>query len=172
MDVPLSDSLTLSLTFSYVGSFLYDDLTKRFKEDRRRLLAKRALTNEAADDSSTSSEEPPDDSDNDSDDSQSASDLEPDSEDEGMAKNIRIKSKPSGDDSESDSTGDRDKPSSTEKRAGGDGGNEQKNLGGTEKSITHRQESTRSLALELLNMDVGYSSDEGGDEDNAFYVSS
>lgn len=81
-----------------------------------------------------------------------------------MAENIRIKN------SENDS--DRDAPNMAEKRAESDEMNKQKNSGGTEKSITHRQETTRSLAFELLNMDVGYSSDEGGDEDNAFYVSS
>ena len=35
----------------------------------------------------------------------------------------------------------------------------------------NKQESTRHLAYGLLGIDVGYSSDEGGDEDVAHYVS-
>jgi hypothetical protein len=38
-------------------------------------------------------------------------------------------------------------------------------------SILIQQESTRYLAFGLLDLDVGYSSDEGGDEDVAYYVS-
>jgi len=38
------------------------------------------------------------------------------------------------------------------------------------KSVT-KQESTRHLAYSLLDIDVGYSSDEGGDENVAYYVS-
>lgn len=149
------------------GGFLYDDITTRCKEDRRRLLAKRALAMEAEDDSSTSSEELPDDSDNDSDDSQSASDLEPDSEDEGMAKRGRNK-KYSVDDDDSDFSGG-DKPNSTENDKEEE--KESSDAKGVSLTVTHKQETTRSLAFELLDMDVGYSSDEGGDEDNAHYVS-
>ena len=39
------------------------------------------------------------------------------------------------------------------------------------KAITRKQESTRFLAYELLDMDVGYSSDEGAADDAAYYVS-
>jgi len=37
-------------------------------------------------------------------------------------------------------------------------------------AILHREETTQSLAFRLLDMDVGYSSDECGDEDRAFFV--
>lgn len=37
-------------------------------------------------------------------------------------------------------------------------------------SVVVRNETTRSLAYRLLDMDVGYSSDEGGDDDCAYYV--
>jgi hypothetical protein len=40
----------------------------------------------------------------------------------------------------------------------------------TEPGILHRQETTRSLAYRLLGTDVGYTSDEGGDDDCAFYL--
>ncbi|KAG7355569.1 SNF2/helicase domain containing protein [Nitzschia inconspicua] len=36
--------------------------------------------------------------------------------------------------------------------------------------LTIRPEKTHSLAFRLLNMDVGYSSDEGGDEDQAYFI--
>ena len=36
--------------------------------------------------------------------------------------------------------------------------------------VIQRQETTRSLSLRLLDIDVGYSSDEGGDEDIAYYL--
>lgn len=39
-----------------------------------------------------------------------------------------------------------------------------------EAALTVRPEKTQSLAFRLLNMDIGYSSDEGGDEDQAFFI--
>ena len=39
-----------------------------------------------------------------------------------------------------------------------------------ENPMVVRQETTRSLAFRLLNIDVGYSSDEGGDDESAFYL--
>jgi hypothetical protein len=39
-----------------------------------------------------------------------------------------------------------------------------------ETSLTIRPEKTQSLAFRLLNMDIGYSSDEGGDEDKAYFI--
>lgn len=39
-----------------------------------------------------------------------------------------------------------------------------------EAPVVIKQETTRSLALRLLDTDVGYSSDEGGDEDCAFFL--
>jgi hypothetical protein len=37
-------------------------------------------------------------------------------------------------------------------------------------SLVYRQETTRSLAFRLLDVDVGYSSDEAGDEDCAYFI--
>jgi hypothetical protein len=39
-----------------------------------------------------------------------------------------------------------------------------------EASLMIRPEKTQSLAFRLLNMDIGYSSDEGGDEDRAYFI--
>jgi hypothetical protein len=39
-----------------------------------------------------------------------------------------------------------------------------------ETSLTILPEKTESLAFRLLNMDIGYSSDEGGDEDKAYFI--
>lgn len=38
------------------------------------------------------------------------------------------------------------------------------------RSLTIQREKTRSLASRLLNLDIGYSSDEGGDEDCTYYI--
>jgi hypothetical protein len=150
------------------GKYLYDYTTKQYKSDRRRLLAKRALASEAeGDDSSTSSEEAPD-SDNDSDGS-SASDLDVDSEDEDLMMEKR-RGKPVADDSDSEASGDdgeEKKSSDIEKTP-----ESKSELTNPEaKTFTQKQQSTRCLAFELLDLDVGYSSDEGGDEDNAYFVS-
>jgi len=40
----------------------------------------------------------------------------------------------------------------------------------SEPGILHRQETTRSLAYRLLDVDLGYSSDEGGDDDCAYFL--
>lgn len=36
--------------------------------------------------------------------------------------------------------------------------------------VRYREETTRSLAVRLLDVDLGYSSDEGGEEDNAYFL--
>jgi len=154
-----------------LGHYMFEDLSKTFKEDRRRLLAKRSLAlleeEEDADDSSTSSEEASDDS-VDSDDSDSdATGIEPDSEDEAL---LRERESTDSGDSQGDAVG-------TATNTAVDGNSK----GSTEtakKDISDlllganvsRQASTQHLALSLLGMDVGYSSDEGGDEDVAHYI--
>jgi hypothetical protein len=50
-------------------------------------------------------------------------------------------------------------------------GNETSDLVGSD-YVVCKLESTRNLAYRVLGIDVGYSSDEGGDEDAAYYVSS
>lgn len=173
------------------GRYLYKNISTRCKADRRRLLAKRALASEAyKDESSTSSEDLPDDSDNDSDDSQSASDLEPDSDDEDLLLEKHAEgSRASESDNETSRGAEgrvgeykeprndyQDYDGEEKKAPESEEASEQKpalqnTSTSLRKPVTHRQKSTQCLAFELLGIDVGYSSDEGGDEGNAYFVS-
>lgn len=169
----LSDA-GISTSCGSLGRYLYEDISATFKEDRRRLLAKRSLAllkaeEDDDDDESTSSEEASRDSNDDSDSDDSASGLEADSEDEAL-----LQEKDSTDDDDSQGDTDNAAPS----RSLGNGGSPTKS--GEEKELldlidananANKQESTRHLAYGLLGIDVGYSSDEGGDEDVAHYVS-
>mmetsp|Transcript_4601 Transcript_4601/g.10378 ORF Transcript_4601/g.10378 Transcript_4601/m.10378 type:complete len:2557 (+) Transcript_4601:190-7860(+) len=165
-----------------LGRFLYDDLSKTYKEERRRLLAKRSLAlikaEEEKDNESTSSEGSAVGSDNDSDSDDSASDIEPDSEDEAL-----LRERQSGSDDSDDSQGNGEATPEDASRAENnarleEGGSEEKksteisdllDAPGLE-SVLYKQESTQHLAYGLLGLDVGYSSDEGGDEDVAYYI--
>ena len=149
-----------------LGKFLYDDIVKECKKDRRRLLAKRsmALLAEEGDDDSTSSEEIGDSSDESSDDS-SASDVEFDRDDEDLV----MEGGNSGESGEaSDAEEEEGNETSEEKKTESPLMDKVEDL--VNKSVL-KQESTRHLAYSLLDIDVGYSSDEGGDENVAYYVS-
>lgn len=181
-----------------LGQFLYHDMSRTYKEDRRRWLAKRslALVNAEEDDeeSSTSSEDAGGESDDDSDSEGSASGIE--SEDDAVVQLMQSESNVS-DDSDNGSQGSREAPRqdtfAEEKKESEDA----KSLEGPKNSMDKKdtepkpegtqvselinrprlqsvlcqQETTRHLAYSLLGLDIGYSSDEGGDEDVAYYVS-
>jgi len=179
-----------------LGRFFYDDVSRTLKEDRRRLLAKRSLAlikaEEEKDDDSTSSEEAEvsDGSDGESDSDGSASDIEMDNSDDEAI----LQEKDSGTDDESDDSMNGSKSSNevapkedttgAEKNATEENGGIKKEIESpheTKKipepivtpgleSVLCKQESTRHLAYGLLGLDVGYSSDEGGDEDVAYYI--
>jgi hypothetical protein len=151
-----------------LGKFLYDDIVKECKKDRRRMLAKRsmALLAEEADDESTSSEEVGDSSDDNSDDS-SASDVEFDRDDEDLV----IEGANSD---ESAGASDREDGNETSGESKAESPKSDKVVDLLNKSVHKsvlKQESTRHLAYSLLDIDIGYSSDEGGDENVAYYVS-
>lgn len=163
-----------------LGKFLDADLRKRFKSDRRRLLAKRSLAlinDNESDGDSSSSDDAADDLDDDSDSDGSASDIEPDSEDDAL---LQEKGEEDSDASMANSaTG---KAADTERNAIQTQAIEEDNATADRRvsdiidapglsSILVKQESTRHLAYGLLDLDVGYSSDEGGDEEVAYYVS-
>ena len=172
-----------------LGSYLYDNLSTAFKTDRRRLLAKRSLalirSEEEKDGNSTSSDDAADELEDDSD--ESALDIEPDSEDEALLKK-KVFSSDDSYDSKDDSKGIVNAPSGDASVANEivqpQGVTKENEATAAQKEIkvpieapelefvTHKQESTRHLAYRVLGIDVGYSSDEGGDEDVAYYVSS
>ena len=173
-----------------LGRYLHDDLSAALRTDRRRLLAKRSLALIRAeaekDGESTSSDDAADGLDDDSDSDESV-DIEPDSEDEALL-NEKSSSSDDSDNSTDDSRSIGNAPSGN----AFDADEIVQSLGVTkesektvaEKEITeiieapelesvmYKQESTRHLAYRILGMDIGYSSDEGGDEDVAYYVSS
>jgi SNF2 family DNA or RNA helicase len=170
-----------------LGRYLRNDLSTAFRTDRRRLLAKRSLAlirAEGKDGESTSSDDTADELDDDSESDESA-DIEPDSEDEAL-----LQEKSSSSDDSSNSTDDSrsignapfGNTSDTEKNVASQGAATENKASVEEKetndhiealkseSVTYKQESTRHLAYKILGIDVGYSSDEGGDEDIAYYV--
>jgi len=162
----------LSTSCGSLGRFLYKDLSSKYKEDRRRLLAKRSLAllkaEEEKDEESTSDNESASDDSDDSDSDESASGIEPDSEDEALLQE---------NESDSDSQGDAG-DALTSGGALASVGDGKDNKTQAEKELSElidaqvsKQESTRHLDYGLLGLDVGYSSDEGGDEDVAYYVS-
>ena len=146
-----------------LGKYLYNDIVGECKRDRRRLLAKRslALLAEEGDDDSTSSEEI-DSSDESSDDS-SASDVEFDRDDEDI-----VMGGGESDESEGASVAEEENEAVGEEKTESPTKDEVDDI--INKSVV-KQESTRHLAYSLLDIDVGYSSDEGGDENAAYYVS-
>jgi len=114
--------------------------------------------------------------DDDSDSDGSVSDIEPDSEDEALLQEKGTgdsdtsmagsegRETPTGNAAESNTIREENKPT-LEKEASAI-----IDAPGL-KSVLVKQESTRHLAYGLLDLDVGYSSDEGGDDDVAYYVS-
>mmetsp|Transcript_18297 Transcript_18297/g.37033 ORF Transcript_18297/g.37033 Transcript_18297/m.37033 type:complete len:2677 (+) Transcript_18297:174-8204(+) len=174
-----------------LGKFLVEDLAKVFKEDRRRLFAKRSLAlleEQKEDDESDASAVVSRDSDEDSDGSASE-DAVPDSDDEDLVYEQgerRKQSRRSEDeifDDEDSSGGEKSSSESAAaaskivqsdetvcKTAGDKENNIEESKEPSLKSVLCRQETTRHLGLKLVDMDVGYSSDEGGDEDIAFFL--
>ena len=162
----------LTTSCGSLGRFVYKDLSSKYKPDRRRLLAKRLVAllqaEEEKDEGSRADTESASDDSDDSDSDESASGIEPDSEDEALLQE---------NESDSDSQGDAgEAPTSGGALSSGGNGKDiktqaEKELSDLIDAQVSKQESTRHLAYGLLGLDVGYSSDEGGDEDVAFYVS-
>ena len=159
-----------------LGNFLYDDLSKTYKEDRRRMLAKRSLAllqeEDKGDDSTASGDDA---SASGSDDSDSD-----DSDASVVFEDARVLQEDDSDD-ESSESGSDDKPAEGSKSASGEEedtknkpstkDDEIADMIGTDSALC-KQVTTKHLAYGLLDgLDVGYSSDEGGDEDVAYYVS-
>ena len=158
-----------------LGKFMNYDLSKTFKADRRRLLARRtlALIDEKDGDNSSTDDAADDLDDDDSDSDESASGIESDSEDEAL---LHEKSAGDSDASMTDPQVTNRVPCIDSDPVRAQGNEEEKST--TERKVSDvidsvliQQESTRHLAFGLLDLDVGYSSDEGGDEDVAYYVS-
>jgi Chromo (CHRromatin Organisation MOdifier) domain len=168
-----------------IGRYSVEQLQRKFTADRQRMVVQRSVHLVEAEAMKETEEKEEsaaeDDSDSESDDG-SEGEFQPDSDDEEMAaaplkdekdtiveKSIApVVSTPGGDDSLPTAptelvTKDEipvvvnpelDQPSQSEEAS----------------SIVQRQETTRSLAFRLLDIDVGYSSDEAGDEDHVYFL--
>jgi hypothetical protein len=175
------------------GRYLMEELRQRFATERQKLLIERIekgggdKNDDLADVKAIKSKKD-EDSDEDSDEG-SEGEFEPESDDEdlvvtGKAKEVTDEQETSSspeknvevDNSQSPSnatTNEKTAPvtppaepaSNGEKAATPEVVPEKKLIG-----RLYREETTRSLALRLLDIDVGYSSDEGGDDDRAYYV--
>ncbi len=181
-----------------LGKFLVEDLVEVFKNDRRRLFAKRSLAlleEQKEDDESDASAVVSRDSDEDSDGSASE-DAVPFSDDEDLVFEQRKmweqsrtneeeisggEDSSAGEESKSESVAKESKivpkreAEQSDETVGKVAGDKEKNIyeskGPPLHSVLYKQQTTRHLGLKLIDMDVGYSSDEGGDEDIAFFVS-
>jgi Bromodomain/HMG (high mobility group) box/Chromo (CHRromatin Organisation MOdifier) domain len=166
------------------GRYVIEELRKKFAADRQRLLVERKqnilgeapVSKELEDDE----EADPGEEDAGSEEDGSEGEFEPDSDDDELVGRRNVKNA-----SFSDSTR---KPNEVPQILVGDAksGNvhstdvritdeitsqdERKRSEETKTSIVLRQETTRSLAFRVLDIDLGYSSDEGGDEDCVYYI--
>lgn len=163
-----------------MGRFAYEEMQRKLKTDRKRLLIERneaieeevEEVEEEAEESDGSAE--PDDSGEDSD---GSAEFQPDSDDEEVTeKEIKdlASSGPSSPNKAPDNlnqnangtgqpTDQSDPSKSTET-------NNEDQPKPKEVSLVVRAETTQSLATRLLDIDIGCSSDEGGDEDCAYFI--
>jgi superfamily II DNA or RNA helicase len=178
------------------GKYAIEELQKKFTTDRQRMLVRRKLVEDEVDDAAVNEREQVDRGQKDSDDESAAGsegEFQPESDDEdlivtGTAKEVSpsAKAKPSAATAV---------PPEGEKVPGLTPDivlkEEEKNSNEVQEveasprqvdlflenaepqrdpGILYPQETTRSLAYRLLGTDVGYTSDEGGDDDCAFYL--
>jgi hypothetical protein len=165
------------------GRYVIEELRKKFATDRQRLIVQRKqniigegpVRKEVEDDE----EADPGEEDAGSEEDGSEGEFEPDSDDDELVGRRKIKhanfsdSKPNSNDPKNltnDAKSENIHSTDvriTDKITSQD---ERKRHEESKTSILLRQETTRSLALRVLDLDLGYSSDEGGDEDCVYYI--
>jgi hypothetical protein len=168
------------------GRYSVEELANKFATDRRRVLVQRKQNVlddvEEKNQEDDEDEDAPSDDDEDSEDEGSEGEFEPDSDDDLVISNSKSEEfhEPRLDGSGEIPEGNAVKPEQvgaaqgavkTEDEAG-QLANDKAHQEGHDISdtIILRQETTRSLAYRLLDIDVGYSSDEGGEDDCLCYV--
>lgn len=160
-----------------MGRYAYEELQKKFNLDRKRLLVQRAdmaldetpVLEEKAEESDASAG--PGDSDDESD---GSAEFQPDSDEEEVSQK-EVKDLGSLEQVESDKSPQKPTATSEEKSAVGADSSQEPQMESDdpleeEDALVVRSEATHSMARRLLDIDVGYSSDEGGDEDCAYFV--
>jgi hypothetical protein len=175
------------------GRYAIEELKKKFSMDRKRLLVQRGMhvfeddvEEEKEEEDEDASVAPPN---SDDDDDDSAGSFQPDSDDEALD-NIETINMENASSEKAASEKDGVEPPKAENKEKPDedvkssppkltkisspemnlDGQKSNVLDGQQESLTFRPEATHSLAFRLLNLDVGYSSDEGGDEDCAYFI--
>lgn len=155
-----------STSMGMVGRFSTENAKSTFGRERRLLLLKRQLENEdehyEVDVGEESDGSVGDDESEDSDDEASMASFEQISDDEDMV--IPNNSLPVQ--NLNGASINEEKKTEAKVTVSND---LEKKVNDTEETLIH-QENTRSLALRLLDVDIGYSSDEGGPEHCAYYV--
>lgn len=164
-----------------VGRFMSTEAEKQFRRDRRQLLVKRKLDLGGHEepppnvDDEEESDDSAGDSDSDSEEDASVASFDQVSDDEDLVKRQQSQKIEEVNQATIEKTQIETK---NKEEAGKSSKEKQKNSPGEEspkgpsdfKDVTANQETTQSLALRLLDMNVGYSSDEGGDEDCAYFL--
>lgn len=168
------------------GRYAYNEMREKLATDRRSIVLKRKTDSleeeiqvEESDDEEVSSKE--DGSDEDSEVGSEGS-FAPDSDDDDLVvdfnepsvaqqpETVATKSgeNTKGPQSKADGQEEQNKSEELAVKPDGLGSNEKEEK--VEELQLLREETTRSLALRLLNTDLGYSSDEGGDEECAYFI--
>lgn len=163
----------------HIGRFMTKEAKKQFRRDRRQLLVKRGIdldgnedsTEDADEDESVGSSKESDSDDSDEDASVASFDQASDDEDLVRRQKTQASITKMNETNTEEANGST---SSSPKKVAPDGEANDEAEKSKESSdireIMLHQETTQSLALRLLDIDVGYSSDEGGDEERVHYL--
>ena len=163
-----------------IGRLMATEAEKQFRRDRRQLLVKRKLDldgdnqppQEMEEDESDGSVR---DSDSESEDEGSVASFDQVSDDEDLVKRQKFNNDSPVSEEKDDSSNQHKENGADALKNEDDAKEVQTNTKGDDapsdvKEIISRQETTQSLALRLLDINVDYSSDEGGDEDCAYFI--
>ena len=170
------------------GRYAIEELRQRFTSDRQKAMIQRIEQgeNDRSDEIAETKDETKkkgEDSEDESDEG-SEGEFEPESDDEdlvvtGKVKEVDTEEAGLGKENSTDTTSNPPEKANTE-NGGSTAGTKVEDTKSAESAVPapeekitgrlYREENTRSLAFRLLDIDVGYSSDEGGEEDRAFFV--
>lgn len=165
-----------------VGRYAIEELQKKFKSDRQRMVVQRSQELIVEEEQKVEVEEDDDTAEKDGSDNESdegsEGEFQPDSDDEELADADAppvASAAPNAEEATSQSaapSADGAQPAlpAPDMSAGPAPAEPQPEETPSTPGIIHRQETTRSLAFRLLDVDIGYSSDEGGDEDCAYFL--
>mmetsp|Transcript_3607 Transcript_3607/g.9944 ORF Transcript_3607/g.9944 Transcript_3607/m.9944 type:complete len:2529 (-) Transcript_3607:88-7674(-) len=161
------------------GRYAIEELRKKFAYDRQRAIVERG--EDGVDQTDLGPNDDPDaeeeDDDSEASDGGSEGEFQPDSDDEDLVargKSREVMSDSEDNESQHDEAEELpDKKITGEQQQDSPPQNNNENDATGEKptpGIISQHENTRSLGYRLLDTDLGYSSDEGGDEDGAFFL--